>query len=293
MAGFAPGTWPVSYAGTSCSVWDPEDPDPDAPEQASFESMATEMLWNWTGRKLGTTPVTVRPCRTRPYALSAPSSYEGSGPRQFVPGFGSGRYPLGGTVGDWQPVLVAGLWYNIACGSCLQSTCTCSETPGKSIALPGPVASVEQVKVNGVVLSPSEYWVRDNVLVRRNGVWPEAQDLDLEDTQEGTWSVGYEKGVPVPTGGQIAAGALACELAKAYMSDPSCGLPKRLQTVTRENVSVTVADPFQGAAPMTWNVTDIPQTKTGIWLIDSWVAGILTPRHSATVMSPDRRPNHR
>jgi hypothetical protein len=82
---------------------------------------------------------------------------------------------------------------------------------------------------------------------------------------------------------------LACELAKSTVSGTECALPARLQTLTREGTTIGVADNFDGSVTLTRDITQIPQIKTGIWLIDSWVSSALLPKFSAGVMSPDYR----
>src|SRR3546814_2256809 len=53
----------------------------------------------------------------------------------------------------------------------------------------------------------------------RSGRWPTCQNMNLADGAEDTWSVTYVKGYAVPKGGQVAAGMLAVELAKAACND--------------------------------------------------------------------------
>src|SRR3546814_17185264 len=78
----------------------------------------------------------------------------------------------------------------------------------------------------------------------RSGRWPTCQNMNLADGAEDTWSVTYVKGYAVPKGGQVAAGMLAVELAKAACNDKTCGLPRRVQSVTRQGVTVAVLDAF-------------------------------------------------
>src|SRR3546814_20601967 len=91
--------------------------------------------------------------------------------------------------------------------------------------------------------------------------------MNLADGAEDTWSVTYVKGYAVPKGGQVAAGMLAVELAQAACNDKTCGLPRRVQSVTRQGVNVAVLDAFD----------DIDQGPTGIWAIDSGVAYVFRP----------------
>lgn len=84
-------------------------------------------------------------------------------------------------------------------------------------------------------------------------------------------------GIPTPPGGQVAAAQLACELAKAMCGDSSCALPERVQSVSRQGITMTILDQFE----------DLDEGKTGIWLIDAWVASVMRSPMPATVGSPD------
>lgn len=267
----APCDWPLVFP---CST--PENPgvcehlENLAPSgRAAIELAATEYLWNWTGRRLGTCEVTLRPCRSD--CTSGQSTFWGAS------GVGSG---VVGTIGGspWTPVLLRGEWINIGCGFC-GDNCSCSTV--SSLVLPGPVDSIVSVQIGLDTVPASAYRVDDyRFLVRQDGgIWPTCQDMGLPLGQEGTWAVTYVRGVAVPSGGQIAAGELACQLARAACADKSCGLPSRVQTITRQGVTVAVLDAFD----------DIDTGHTGIWLIDSWVASVTRQPQSMMVYSPDRR----
>src|SRR3546814_15264182 len=98
-----------------------------------------------------------------------------------------------------------------------------------------------------------------------------------------TWSILYNRGYPVPAGGQVAAGLLAVELAKAACGDKSCGLPQRVQSITRQGVNIAVLDAFDAIDP----------GHTGIGLIDSWVASVVRRPPRLRVYSPERMPPRR
>lgn len=264
-----PCEWPVDYSScaTTTPAATPEDPNPvpvvdcfaNAPagEQAKFEQMAAAYLWNWTGRSFGLCEVTIKPCKEE--CWDGQSSFNGGGP------FGSLNAGPFGRVGPWTPVIINGNWYNIGCGSC-GDTCGCGE---ETLKIPGPIASVVGITEDGVVLDPSSYHV-DNyrILVRTDGnSWPAC---GLEIT--------YMQGFEVPVGGQIAAGILACEFYKAACRDATCSLPQRLQQITRQGVTAIVQE--------NWN--EMSEGKTGIWLVDSWIASIVKPKvMNSTVRSPD------
>lgn len=288
MPNYAPGKWPVSYAASNCSVFTDES---GAPNQAFFEQMAAELLWNWTGRVFSTYDVDVRPCRVIQPEVSPPSSYEGSGPWPINPGFGSGHSTIGFNVGSWMPVLVNGQWFNIRCGNpgCSSESCGCGPDQLVQISLPGPVNQINSVEIDGVTLDPSAYMLRSKRwLVRTDGqAWPTNQDLGQPEGSLNTWNVSFNTGVAVPTGGQIAAGTLACELAKASMGSADCALPQRIQTITREGVTVGILDPFSSTKGMSRNTQEIPKIETGIWSIDAWTAAVTVPRMYAAVHTVD------
>lgn len=268
-------SWPVSYADCSgeCDAYE-KFPDP-ADAQAMFEAIAADFLAEWTGGVFGLCPTVLRPCRAGCEGSGGGSTYWGRGPN-FDPGFpraGTGGY----STGVWTPVMLGGKWYNMSCGCA--GACTCSVEGAGAITLPGPVASVQQVKVDGVVLPASAYRVMyKRVLVRADGgVWPACQDLLAESSEVGTFEVTYTRGVPVPIGGQVAAGRLACELALAACGSEDCALPERVQTVTRQGITVGILDEF----------ADVEKGKTGIWSIDSWLASVTQVRPVSYIRSVD------
>lgn len=179
--------------------------------------MATEALWALSGRQFGLCEVTLRPCRKD----CADQIYWGT---QFLPW--SGSYP--------QPALIGGQWFNLICGSCGDS---CSCTSLSEVILPQVVNEILEVKVDGVVLEEDEYRVDNgNVLVRLGDEWPFCNDLNLADTEDGTWSVTAVYGLEVPEAGQWAVGELACEL-MTLMRGEECRLPANVARMTRQGVS--------------------------------------------------------
>lgn len=276
--------WPVSYESCGATEGDPGATPPVAPSYGSpvldalseeqretFERMAAEMLWNWTDRQFGVCSVTLRPCR----------SDCSSADRWLSTFWGRGPYPWGSLgAGGWVPVLIDGEWFNVGC-QCA-SRCSCSETRPSALRLPGPVAAVTSVRVDGILLDPSEYKVRGDLLIRVDGSpWPTCQDLLAEPTEPDTFEVIYDRGTAVPIGGQLAAGVLARELALASCGDKACQLPQRIQTVTRQGLTIGIVDAFQG----------LEGGRTGIWIIDSWVSSARagSDKAGAGVRSPDYR----
>jgi hypothetical protein len=257
----SPCQWPVSYAGcSSCAPFVTMSVE----DKAAFEEMATDWLYAWTLSAFGVCHTTIRPCRPD----DMPPTFWGSGPLSAGSSGGWFAYP--------NPRLVGGAWTNLRCGRCLDG---CSCTAPTTLRLPGPVISISEVIVDGDLLPSSSYRVDDASLLVRvdGGHWPTAQNLAQPTSEAGTWSVSYDLGREVPIGGQVAAGVLACELAKAACRDATCALPQRLQSISRQGVTVAVLDDFQ----------DVTQGRTGIWLIDSWVSSVTKPTRASKVYSPD------
>jgi hypothetical protein len=218
-----------------CQAWElscPAFPDDTSEElQATAAMIATEVLWSRTKQQFGVCSVTLRPCRKD--CLPA-------GP--WIPQVG-GWYDFTGGVWPFpQPALIGGAWINIACGMC-STGCSCSHV--SEVRLPYPVAAITEVKVDGVVLPPSAYRVDNfNLLVRLDGEdWPQCNDLNLEDTEVGTWSVTADYGQEVPELGKLAAGQLATEIAKRCVNASGCLLPTgTIQEVTRQGVKQVFFD---------------------------------------------------
>lgn len=253
--------WPVDYA--ECGPCDALSSLPASGIQ-KFEDMATEYLWRFTERQFGLCEGTIRPCRQE--CTEGVSTYG----------------PPRSTRSPWQPTLVGGQWVNIGCGSGCRDKCGCGAY-GRTLAFDHPVVEVVSVEIDGAVLPSGSYRV-DNyrLLVRQDGgQWPYCQNMSKPLGEADTWAVTVRVGAPVPTGGQMAAGKLACELAKAACGSGDCKLPQRWQTITRAGVSISAAlDSFEG----------LDEGKTGIWLIDSWVASVTKASDKSmgvSIASPD------
>lgn len=205
-------------------------------------SMATETLWSLTGMRFGTCQVTLRPC--------ARECQTGGFYDDFGPPWAS-SYP--------QPALVGGLWFNLTCGSC-PGDCSC--TPVSEVRLPAPVDTIVEVKIDGTPLVSGAYRVDNNRLLVRTdgGVWPRCNDLNLEDTEAGTWSVTATYGESLPAGAALAVGQLACEIARAAAGG-DCKLPAGVQQLIRQGVTISYPD-----------VGELfKQGRTGLYLVDMFV----------------------
>lgn len=221
------------------------------PEQReTMYRWAAWFLWRATGKIYGLCERTFRPCRRN----------------------------CDGSVGGLpQPVKVAGDWFNLSCGRCA-GACGCDLV--SEVWMPG-VWSVVSVMIDGVEYPDPVDMVavydRSRLVRVDGGMWPSCQNLSQVDGP-GVWSVTVELGLPIPPGGRVAAGILACELAKACVGDGDCRLPKRVQTITRQGVTAAFQDQFES----------LPQLRTGLWEVDSFIemsrSGSFT---GPSIVSPD------
>ena len=218
----------TTFNSGPCEPWDPiwmcDLPTGSEAVSGSAVLVATEILWKKTGQRFGTCSQVLRPC--------ASDCFDNLLPRGIIPF--SLRYPF--------PYNYRGMWFNLGCGGC-PGTCSC--TVVHEAILPAPVASIEEVKVDGVILDPSSYRVDDQrLLVRLDGArWPLCNDLNRNDTEVGTWSVTATFGEVVPDGGKLAIGELAMQIIKAMLCDESCAFPTTAQSIQRQGVSMSFFDP--------------------------------------------------
>lgn len=152
-----------------------------------------------------------------------------------------------------------------------------------------PVRSVDLVKLDGMVIPPTEYRIDDyRYLVRvrpnasyqptdRSG-WPTYQDMLLPDTEPGTFSVQFTFGADPPAGGVAAATTLAVEFARMYSGQPN-RLPARVQSITRQGVSMSVVDPMQY----------LDEGLTGVYDVDLWIRSVNPSKQKVppAIWSPD------
>lgn len=205
--------WPIEPSAECCPTWAAL---PDAQKERAI-NYATMVMWAATGRRYGPCENVVRPC--------------GNDRKCATEG---GYYFYNGWM---RPYILDGTWRNCACNG----GCDCR--PDCQVKLAGPVASVTEVMVDGIVIAPSSWRVDDNQwLVRTDGeCWPRCQDYNVDVPEEGTFQVTYLRGDPIPVSVLDAAATLACEFAKSC-SGQACRLPSRMQALTRQGVSVSFMD---------------------------------------------------
>lgn len=231
---------------TSTTLWfDPDDLSEcggTAGQQLEAAAVASDVLSALSGGRWGQQQTTVRP------NLCAPVCGCGFGSR------------LGAA---WS----GGLYYG----------CACDNT---KLRLPGHVASVEQVTIDGVALSPNDYAVYDFAwLVRQDGYgWPCCQSLATPAGEEATFTVTYTQGLPISDAAAAAARELACELVKGATGG-ECRLPTGVTNVAREGISFAVTD-----------LTDLMASgRTGLYAVDLWL-DVVNPnklRSGPRIINPD------
>jgi hypothetical protein len=165
-----------------------------------------------------------------------------------------------------------------------------------TIELPYAVTEILRVKVDGEVIPPGEYELRDfkslvrirpsadAVPVARYG-WPTSQVMDLPDTEPGTFSVTYMFGGAPPAAGLLAARKLAECLVLPQMGSTE-HYPKRVTSVARQGVTAAITD-----------VMDlVMKGGTGIYEVEIFLNSVNPHRNprQAAVWSPDLgRPGRR
>ena len=170
---------------------------------------ASELLFQYSGRQyfgLGSKEGARPPCR---------------------PGCGCGYQVLS------RGYVVPGPWWNW--WDTYEGPCD----PSKVLLSGYPVRAVTEVKIDGDVVDPDDYGLyKWRWLVRKNDDWwPACQDLSLDDTEDGTWSVSYTYGQDPPISAQLAATELACELYKAC-NGGDCALPAGVTRLVRQGVVI-------------------------------------------------------
>ena len=251
-----PCEWPVD---TDCVPgWDDFAPD----VQARAVSLATFVLDAFTGHQFQQCPITVRPCGPRCGNVMSYTTWPVSGPAQSGPG-------------RWMtPYILNGLWRNCGCGGGCSCEASCRAELGH------PVAEILEVRVNGLTLDPTAYEMIGRHLVRTDGgeCWPACQDPSVPDTEAGTFSVTFSPGRLLPLAGQVAAGLLAGEFARAC-GGGACSLPANISSLTRQGTEIEFVAPED---VLTAGRTGIRETDLFIEAVNPYGR-----RQRARVFSPD------
>ena len=250
-----------SWATTAdvCSPCTAETADLNA-----WMQVASDLLFELSGQRFpGICTDTVRPCAQNCHDDSA-------------------RY-----YGDLvETSLTSWSWFG-TCG-CGGDACGC--TTLSELTLTGwPLVSIEEVLIDGAILDPSRYRIDDwrrLVRLRDDGsispdAWPTCQQLDLATTEEDTFQIEFTYGQAPPAAGVAAAASLGCQLALACAGSGDCRLPQRVQSITRQGVSMVLLDPF----------TFFDDGRTGLYDVDLFLAAYgptSKKRWPALVVNPDR-----
>lgn len=222
------------------------------------QQLAAGILWAASGRRFGVCTSTVRPCTSACWSPGVSPLWI----RAHTP---------------FSP------WSALAMCDCGDS-CACTSV--QKLVLPGRVQSITSVVIDGVTLDPSAYRQSGKRLYRVDGNgWPTCQDWNVGPGVVGSWEVTYRHGEPVPSGGEVAGGIYACQIAKACTPGSECELPERVATITRQNVSMTMLDPM----------TFLDEGRTGLTIPDMWLASVNPNkhRHRPVVIRADARKRHR
>lgn len=234
---------------STCSPWASVD-DLCNPCLSNYDSLdsqliertlqiASDVLYVLSGRQFpGTCSATVRPCSSRVWSNPPSRSYS-SAPASF------------------------------GCGCSSRSRCGCP-APSEITLGVYPIVSIEQVRVDGIILTPvTDYRVDDHrTLVRlspnNTESWPCCPNILLPDTEPDTFSVSFSYGHSPPLAGIHAAAVLACELYLACnpIDGAECRLPKRVQSITRQGISMVMIDPMEFLAAGRLGITEVDSFLT-------------------------------
>lgn len=242
--------WPVEIPASLKDAWDALDED----VQERAAALAGQILWTLTGRVYGVCDSVARPCMER---RSEGTTYRGE-------------------AGFWPGLLNGAPWASGPCG-CSDG---CREVSYDRVALPGPVAEIDEVLIDGITIDPATYRLdKRRWLHRIDGQrWPTHQDLHAADDEVGAFTVRFKRGIPIPDPGPVMAGVLAVEFARG-MTGAECRLPDRATSASRQGISVELTD------PRAW----FTEGLTGIEEVDLWILA-MNPgrsRRPASLTSPD------
>lgn len=247
--------WPID----STCIPDDWDALPE-PVKALSVALASNSLVALTARRVGGCPITIRPYSGMPDCLPVMAAY-GVGVASWAPGISS-----------------AGFWVN-NCGCGPQSGYSCA------IKLPPPVGRVDSVRLNGAEMDMDDFRVDSgNVLVYVGGgdcPFDAPQNLMLDDTQDGTWSVTYLNAIKPDLLAAQAAARLAFEFSLACTGNVKrCRLPENVTTVVRLGVAMELGREM-------W-----PSGLTGIREVDAWLRSVNPDgrKQQARIYSPDLEP---
>jgi hypothetical protein len=231
--------------------------------------VASDVLYSLSGRQFpGVCQRTVRPTREKCGCFGIAS---GIGWWSWTPSWGFGGWGWANECGD-----------RVGCGAI------------SSVPLAGyPVRAITEVKIGGDVLAELDDDGNPNYrldgrrrLVRMDDpasgeprLWPACQNMSLDDTQAGTFSITYTWGADVPALGRLAAAQMAREL-WVSLNGGTCKLPSKATKVVRAGITIervtAIADALRAGS-------------TGIPLVDTFIATYNPNKRKmrSAVWSPD------
>lgn len=261
-----------------CPGFTGSDVTADLLDTVAFE--ASMMLYELSGRRFtGLCERTVRPCRNAADCWS-------TGPIQT-------GYGYGGWYWTWNPngPIIGWAWMD-------ENGPLCGCRPLSQVRLAGyPVREITEVKIDGVVLDANDsngnpnyrldHWRdltrMDDPVTGQKRRWPSCQNLALDDTEAGTFSVSYRWGIDPPELGRLAASELACQLLLSCPGtggEGECELPDGVTRLERQGITIDrqiLAGFFD------------PRKPTGLTGVDMFMAGYarIPGSRAPMVYSPD------
>lgn len=244
--------WEPIWCGVDVASGGPVGYTPAA--VAEMTAVATDILWALSGRRYGVCATTIRPCKRSCSDVD-----------DWWPWLG-GPPPVTGPPALWPT------WYPFfdVC-RCGRDDCSCVTVEEVDVGF--PVNELTEVTVDAVTydnggvnppvstIARVDDWHR---VVRVDGAaWPTCQDLTAATGGDGTWSLTFTYGHPVPPAGRLAVGVLAGELLK-MCSGENCDLPMTVQSVTRTGITYQMLDPG----------LFLDKGRTGIYLVDLFLLAV-------------------
>lgn len=181
---------------------------------------------------------------------------------------------------------LAQISFGTVTGRCTTVVRPCSDWGGvcgscemEGIPLEGFQPSVSEVKIDGVVLATTDYAMLNGYkLVRTDGsYWPGSKNPVLPDTEDNTFSITYEFGVPHDFVAKNAVIELVCEMA-AQLTGEQTRLPKGTVSATADGVQIVI-----GRMPGMEEITAVGLTWLGKFL------AMYGGGSNVTIQSPELR----
>lgn len=149
-------------------------------------------------------------------------------------------------------------------GNCWQCSCGCEECTcwgGDTLDVPWtPIRDVVEIRIDGIVLDPSSYQVVESSKIVRTdgGHWP----MLCENGTDG-FTVTYNYGIDLPTGGKLVFAQYICEKVKECLGI-ECSISKIHRYQTKSEVKNSFV--FTPSAEFLYN-----NMLTGFAPLDSWI----------------------